>query len=400
MGVKYRKDIYVLFLAIILIFIWAGYMENSKIASLFWIGLLMALLPIITIARAWFGINVQRVLPKDRIYAGDKLRVIFWIENRIYIPFLWVRFEDKIPYRYLIKNPEQEDVSESLYLLKKGRQTFTYALEDVPRGVLKWSSIKLFRSDLLGLVEVTKSIDNSQDALVYPKFIDISPNELYNQNDENHGVTRLFKGNDYSQISGVREYQRGDKLSLIHWKVSARKNNLMSKEFYPLLNQETHIVLDCDKNNYPGDYNEQFELGVSIAASIVNSLAKVERGLNLVLNSKNKEIVSYKSKEYFLSDAMKKLALVNPDGESSIDLLLSQQYFNQNRGVTLFIITNKITDKTLNKLLLASKRVKPTVFLVGEKGKTKEKKHNYYFVRNIGSLEELLNLGARGVVNG
>lgn len=399
MKIKYKKDIILLLGFLVLVYIWAGFMEefmeDSPVSSLFWLGVVILVTPLITILRGWFGIRVFRILPEDRHYAGDSIRINIEVKNSIYIPFLWLKVIDQYPLRYMSKHDIEGGLSKPIHFLSKESKGFNYVLDDVPRGILKWSKISVARTDLLGFVFTTKEQNLSQDILVYPKYINVDANRLLNNTDEDKGLTKLSKGKDYSHISGVREYERGDKLSLIHWKVSARRNSLMSKEFFPILNQETHIVLDCNSNSYPGEYNKDFELAVSVAASLAISLAK--QGLVLRLNNRQREVITFKNQSYFVSKVMAKLAHTEADGNQHLERLLNHHYFNENKGITLFIITNKVTGNILNKL--STGKVKAKIFLVGESIQW-EAVNNYSFVRHVKSLDELkAHNGTRRVSN-
>lgn len=366
-------------------------MEDARVSSLFWLGLFMLVAPFISIIRGWYGVKVFRKLPKHRIYAGNFLEVKLEASNSLFIPLLWMNINERYPIRYISKNKVHGELSIPIHFLKRGVKYNSYLLENVPRGKLRWDKISIFRNDLLGFVSLSKDQDLYQEILIYPKYVDLKFDKILNR-DENQGVSRVIRGNDYSQISGVRDYERGDKLSLIHWKVSARKNTLMSKEFFPLLNQEAHIILDCDGNNYPGSYNEDFELAVSVAASIANCLAKYEKGLVLKLNNKQKEVISFKNSQYFVSKVMDTLATVEANGIHPLDRMLNHQYLNtyDNKGITLFIITNKLSENILNRLSMGVGKIRSKVYLVGEDVEAVMLR-KYNFVHNIKSLDELKN---------
>lgn len=372
-------------------------MVEDGFSGLLWVGIMMIILSLTTIARGWFGVGIHRELPRLRVFAGENLKVLVNLKNTFFIPFLWVRFSDKLPITYILKDNKAKEVDGSVHLLSRRTKTFSYVLEDIPRGKMVWYGLDLFRTDIFGLVEVSKKINSHDELLVYPRYVDIPANLLLNNNHENQGISKLYKGNDYSQISGVREYQRGDKLSLVNWKVSARKGELMSKEFYPPLNQETHILLDCHNTNFTDEYNEEFELQVSIAASLVNGMGKTQRGLTLLFNNKCEDIVVYKSKEYFLSDAMKKLALVQPKGDFPLDNFINENYYAKNKAVNLSIVTNHISEKLLKQFSLGTKNVKATVYYVGEDLNNISK---YPFIKHIRTLECLKIPKVRGVANG
>lgn len=60
------------------------------------------------------------------------------------------------------------------------------------------------------------------------------------------------KGDDPSELFGVREYQEGDRQQRIHWKLSSKMGNFMVKEFsLPIANAVTLVVeLSADEDAF------------------------------------------------------------------------------------------------------------------------------------------------------
>lgn len=62
--------------------------------------------------------------------------------------------------------------------------------------------------------------------------------------------------------ASVRNYQPGDRFSALDWKTSARRNELMTKEFDPLQSMNMILLLDCRPS-------PSFEAAVSASASLL-----------------------------------------------------------------------------------------------------------------------------------
>ena len=56
------------------------------------------------------------------------------------------------------------------------------------------------------------------------------------------------KGNDFAQVSDVREYIPGDRFRDIHWKLSARQESLMVKERVSMAGSEMVLLLNLVRN--------------------------------------------------------------------------------------------------------------------------------------------------------
>jgi hypothetical protein len=103
---------------------------------------------------------------------------------------------------------------------------------------------------------------------VHPKVVDIAKwkklDKFFRENRlfaPNHGVQR-----EQTQINGIREYVHGDRHSQVHWKSSARTGVWKSKEFEREAPPKLMILLDRHSRSY--DHSSQFEMAVSVAASI------------------------------------------------------------------------------------------------------------------------------------
>ena len=95
---------------------------------------------------------------------------------------------------------------------------------------------------------------------------------------------RIFE--DPTRVIGVRDYSPRDSRRHIHWKASARRQELQVKVFEPTTTFKVAIFLAVDTfRQVPGD-NEDLELGISTAASIANYLIDKHSSVGLFVNSR------------------------------------------------------------------------------------------------------------------
>jgi hypothetical protein len=79
-------------------------------------------------------------------------------------------------------------------------------------------------------------------------------------------------GNDASEIFQVREYRPGDKLQRIHWKLTAKKDQLLVKDYSLPIDYDTLILLDFSQVN-----QQYFHILVQSALSLSWSFIALER---------------------------------------------------------------------------------------------------------------------------
>jgi uncharacterized protein (DUF58 family) len=84
----------------------------------------------------------------------------------------------------------------------------------------------------------------------------------------------------------VRDYSPGDSMKKIHWKASARRNSLQVKVLEPTTTIEAAIFLSIDSYLDEGVKEDQYEYGISTAASLARYLMEKGNPVGLFVNSR------------------------------------------------------------------------------------------------------------------
>lgn len=99
-----------------------------------------------------------------------------------------------------------------------------------------------------------KSIENPK-ILVYPKIRELVQANKYSSLIESTESIVSKTKKDPSIFSNVRDYQSGDPLKSIHWKLSAKQGELMVKENEGNINSRTKIIINCDSLPFSFEQN-------------------------------------------------------------------------------------------------------------------------------------------------
>lgn len=105
--------------------------------------------------------------------------------------------------------------------------------------------------DFLCLFMKKKKDVAEREVLVFPSVqenIKVDVNHYTNGNDDSE--ESHTKGSDFSEVSEIREYIPGDNLKDIHWKLSAKKEELMVKEHVSLSSNQIVVFVEL--------YNDEF----------------------------------------------------------------------------------------------------------------------------------------------
>ena len=87
-------------------------------------------------------------------------------------------------------------------------------------------------------------------------------------------------------VVGIREYQPGDRYSWINWKASARRNEMITKEFEQRQSNEVFIVMDCVTDHH-------FETIVSFTASLGRTILRKKAHVGFLSMGDQKVSIHY-----------------------------------------------------------------------------------------------------------
>lgn len=212
-----------LFFAIVAILI------NTPI--LFYMG--TALIATIAASRlqAWLSVRAlrfKRQMP-DSVKVGDwvTISIEVWSERKVRRPLITVN--DALPARLIFSDKTISTPIAPAFDLPIRTQ---YRFRALKRGVYRWSGIEAVGTDALGLVVMSKVYEtDTVELTVLPRPI---PMNLELPVASGWGISEAESGQSRGaglEPRGVREYASGDSLRHIHWSSTARRGQLLVKEF-------------------------------------------------------------------------------------------------------------------------------------------------------------------------
>jgi uncharacterized protein (DUF58 family) len=105
--------------------------------------------------------------------------------------------------------------------------TVTYPLELEGRGEHGVGPTTVYARDVLGLLERRFHFPGTDEVLVFPRVHELDGELVRGL----RGLTRGAAAKDRHEFDRLREYERGDTLRDVHWKASAKRDDLIVKEF-------------------------------------------------------------------------------------------------------------------------------------------------------------------------
>lgn len=155
--------------------------------------------------------------------------------------------------------------------LRPGQQvTAGYRVPAGSRGVLVLGPLEIERRDLLGLASSWVIAAGEAEVMVAPRTVELTMPELGHGALGRHLMAqaqRLGPGEFHS----LRDYVDGDEPRSIHWRASARSENLKVRQHTTEGVRRCIVVLDRDAATIPTDDTDAFERAIVAAASLVQS---------------------------------------------------------------------------------------------------------------------------------
>ncbi len=143
-----------------------------------------------------------------------------------------------------------------------------YRVPTTVRGVVGLGPLQLIVSDVLGVARSTSVIAGTDEIVVAPRTLAVDMPEL-GRGRLGRALLESSRRLGPGDFHGLREYATGDEPRSIHWKASARSDDLMVKEFTVEGLHRCTVVFDPAIAVHGSTAG--FEHGVTAAASLVSS---------------------------------------------------------------------------------------------------------------------------------
>ncbi|MBO4765731.1 MAG: DUF58 domain-containing protein [Lachnospiraceae bacterium] len=234
---------YVFLLAILVVL----YQFNNHPLSLLvlFAAILLPILSIVSFRYAYRKIRFSVEFHSSTLNRGEKTALVLCAENSSLIPI------SKAVFSYRILNDlNPNDIAHKVELSVGPSEHMRY---EVPISLMNCgnytatlSGVELF--DILGFVSAVVPVNSVSEAIVLPNRMELPKmfEDYRGKSSDETLYERNEKGSDPSEIFEIRDYRDGDRPQQIHWKLSAKENSLMVKEFADTTGETFEILLCHD----------------------------------------------------------------------------------------------------------------------------------------------------------
>lgn len=226
------------------------------------------------------GYDVSVRLEHERVVAGDPLRGEILIRN--------VGARTALPGRLdLPVGPGLVELG--VPLLRPGHEVARpLQIPALRRGVVTVGPPTAVRSDPVGILRREHEWDERHEIFVHPRTTAVPATSAGLIRDLEGSPSRRVVDSDMS-FHAIREYVPGDARRQIHWKSTAKTGRLMVRQFEETRRSRLAVVLSVADDDYATD--DEFELGVSAAASLAVQALHDGRDLDVVTGAEIPRVV-------------------------------------------------------------------------------------------------------------
>lgn len=116
------------------------------------------------------------------------------------------------------------------------------------RGSFQGAIKRLYVTDPLRIIRVSKRFERSTQMIFLPRKLNME-SLIFRSAVEQSYTQKQLRSTDKEDFSHVREYRDGDILQLVHWKLTAKQDELMIKQFDSVTDLRAVILCDYHQSN-------------------------------------------------------------------------------------------------------------------------------------------------------
>lgn len=264
--------------AAVLILLLALFTRNSQIFIMSLILLLLGGVVWLWSRYCLSEVTYKRKFGVNRLFFGEQTELLLEVTNAKPLPLAWLRCEDEIPLAVNLSPDERAShyipgrrLLVNLFSLGLYERVIRrYTITGNQRGAWSYGPGLLICGDIFGFRSHRKEIADTKLLLVYPQLFTLPELGLDARHPFGDYQTRKRLVDDPLQVSGVREYLPGDTFRHIHWKATARRQELQTKQFEPSASRPLAIFINIRtyRPHFQGMDAELREFAISAGASI------------------------------------------------------------------------------------------------------------------------------------
>lgn len=316
------------------------YIYQSPTVSLF--GYVLLLLPIVSLVYtlwAYTTLTYTQDVDKAFITKGESIKFLFSIHNesRWVYPHIEVIFYgvDSILTQYF--------ESKRMSIDGRDQKRYDYEIACKYRGYYEVGIRQIYMTDFLGLFRIPCKVLNPKGVTVYPRIIPLVDFPLLDQDGEHSDLDKEKSMGSGNLFSNIRSYVYGDSMKQVHWKISAKRQELMIKERQSVSPSGTYIFLDLSRHTYDIETNTIIEDKlIECAVAIIYYCLRHNRPIQFIYHTN--QLMTHAAKDEGAFESIyKQLFKFKFEGEVSLEQVLALNLVERRGMSNQVLITSHLT---------------------------------------------------------
>lgn len=321
------------------------------------------------------GLDYRRQFSEQRAFRGEIVQLELEVHNHKLLPLTWLNIVDNFPPTLPLGDKElklnistnQAEMRTFWMVGPFQRVTRRFQIECIERGFFKYGPAHFNTGDGFGFFSRKAVLPNEERLIVYPQLYSVIDLRLPTRNPFGDSRTRGQLYEDPLRTVGIREWQTNDNLRRVHWKATARHQEMLSRIYEPSEEQQVLLFLNVTtmERHWHGYIPELQERTISVAGSLA-ALANEQRlPVGLIVNGampgsdQTLRLLPGRSPGQLVR-ILEMLAAVTPYATQPIEEMLLQEAPRTPWGATLVVVTAIAHDSllaTMMDLAAAGRRV-------------------------------------------
>jgi uncharacterized protein (DUF58 family) len=312
------------------------------------------------------GLTYHRRFSENRAFQGETVELRLELRNNKVLPQPWVTVHDSFPHSLPVTEVKLElnpttnlaDFRTFWMIGPYQRITRRFHVQCVERGYHPYGPATLTTGDAFGFFTRVGIERTADHLIIYPRIYAVAELQLPTKHPFGPALTPQSLYQDPLRTAGVRPWQAGDSLRRVHWKASARHQELLSRVYEPSEERVVQIFLNSTTmtRHWHGYIPELQERAISVAGSLAALAIEERMPVGLIANGALRgseralRLLPGRSPSQ-LMHILELLAQVTPFATQPIEELLVEQAPHLPWGATLVVVSAVAHDDLLATLL-------------------------------------------------
>ena len=240
------------------------------------------------------GLYFERSFSEIRAFEGETVELQLRVANRKPVPLTWLNITDSFPPQLpvedkdLTTNPTTNLAELRTFWMAGPFQRITrrFSIDCVARGFYKYGPAEVHTGDGFGFFGRRATLPGQDLLIVYPRLYTVADLQLPTRNPfgETRSRGQLFE--DPLRTVGVREWQNSDSLRRVHWKATARHQQMLSRVYEPSEEQQVLLFMNIATmtRHWHGHIPELQERAISVTGSLAALASEQRLPVGLIAN--------------------------------------------------------------------------------------------------------------------